>query len=154
MDMFILNGTFLFTFFSFILFMLLMKNLFFDPIRRIKAERAQKIETDEQTARTLVKEFEVLNQDYEQELKVARQNAQKLILESREAAKKQASSQIAQVRQDTAAQLEQQMNDLAQWREETYQQLAPERTLLANGIIEKLGVGGGSLKASATSSVN
>lgn len=132
------NFTFFMVLFSFVIFMLAMRSLYFEPIRNIKAERARKIEEDQRHAQSLHQERDLLNRDYEAGLKEARQKAQHVILEFRENAKKQASEQVTKARNEAAAQLEQQMAEIATWREEAYQQLESEKRMLADGIIHKL----------------
>ena len=133
-----LDATFLIIFLSFIVFMLAMKQVYFDPMRAIKAQREQKILDDQQSAQAFLEQHGQLHQGYEAQLREARQKAQQIILEFRESAKKSAMDQIATVREESRVQLDRQMADLVQWREEAYQDLASEKAQLVESIIGKI----------------
>lgn len=137
MDTFDLN-TFLYTAVSFLIFMVLMKNVFFDPIRDIKAERDEALTGQAREAQDLLKEHQSLFASYEEQLRQARLQAQKLITEQRDKAKSDAFSQVTQTRDQARQDLESQLAAIAEEREVVYRELAPEKTALVQLILDKV----------------
>ncbi|MBY0403585.1 MAG: ATP synthase F0 subunit B [Cyanobacteria bacterium] len=133
-----IDGTFIFILASFVIFMLLMRSLFFEPIRQIKAEREQKISGDKLSAEEFSKTFENLSKDFELKLKEARQKAHRLISEASESAKKEAASQLSQSREEARNFLDTKMVEIAEQREATYRDLASDRLAFVQSIIEKI----------------
>ncbi|MBX2859851.1 MAG: hypothetical protein KTR14_01355 [Vampirovibrio sp.] len=139
------DATFIFVLLSFVLFMWLMKGLFFDPIARIKEEREQKLSGDRQNAQQLAQDQLQLAEDYEANLAKARADAQKLIQEKMQAARQSASATTDEARQKATAELEAKMAELDREREEAYQQLTQQRADLVGIIVGK--VTGGKMAA-------
>lgn len=133
-----IDATFLLVFLSFVVFMLAMKQLYFDPIRQIKETREDKIRGDQQNALSLADQYQQLNQGYEAQLREARQKAQQIILEFRENAKKSAADQVSEAREEAHTELEAQLADLAKWREKTYKSLSTDKDQLVEAIISKV----------------
>jgi F-type H+-transporting ATPase subunit b len=132
------NATLVFVLLSFVIFMLLMKAVFFDPMLKVKAQRERQLELDSESARKAGDEAERLTLDYESAVNRARREAQHIIQQIRQDAKTKAASAIAQARQTAQADLERQLGELAQWREATYQNLESERVALKEAIIRKI----------------
>lgn len=132
------NGTAVATFLSFLLFVGLMKAVFFDPISRIKEERERKKYEDAENARKLMAEFEELTVGYEAQLAEARKKAQSRIVELQQKAKKEASEAIQAAREKAQSEIDGQLAELARWREEAYGQLTGERRSLMRQIIGKV----------------
>jgi len=132
------DGTFLLIIVSFFLFMLLMRTIYFEPIRQIQAKRAKKLADDEAAARQLATDYDYLSQEYEQSLAEARRKAQQLIQTQRQGARVDAEKTIAEARQKAQASLDATLANLAQERESVYQQLGQERQALAALIVAKV----------------
>ena len=132
------NATLIFVLLSFVVFMLLMKVIYFDPMLKIKIQRERQLEQDSDSARQLVQESVRLNADYDAALHRARREAQQIIQTLRQEAKTKSSETLAQARQNAQADMERQMAELAAWREKTYQELEPERRSLMQTIIQKI----------------
>lgn len=137
METFDLN-TFFFMIASFLVFMVLMKNVFFDPIRDVKVERDKAVYGQLEESEALAKEHQQLFETYEAELKKARLQAQKIITEYRDKAKQEAFSQVNETRESSRVKLEQQLAEIAQEREAVYAQLESEKKALVEVILEKV----------------
>lgn len=133
-----LDWTALFVLLSFVVFMILMKAVFFDPIRNIKAAREAQILNDQNKAQEVLHEHESLHLNYEVQLKEARQKAQQLITDLRDQAKGDASGKISKAREEARLHLEAKLAEIATSREETYQALDDERTSLAETILKRV----------------
>jgi F-type H+-transporting ATPase subunit b len=145
-----IDATFLFVFVSFVVFMLLMKQVYFEPIRQIKAEREQKVAEDRENAQSFYGELESLRTGYENSLKEARLKAQSLIQEHRQKAKKSADEQVSKARGEAHQQIEAQMQEIARAREEAYMQLEADKKNLVETVLGKI-FSGGEVKTPATS---
>jgi F-type H+-transporting ATPase subunit b len=133
--------TFVLVLVSFLGFMLAMKAVFFDPIQKVKEDRAQKLKTDRESAHNAAETHNKLNRDYEAQLREARKRAQQVIQEIRQEAKGKAGERVLQARENARQELEAKMEELARQREEVYEQLAPNRKALAHTIVEKVRAG-------------
>lgn len=142
-------GTLLIVFLSFVVFMLLMKAVYFDPILKIKHARERKILEEQETALKMAEEYAALSREYEAGLKKARQEAHRLIQEIRQQAKQSAQDSLAKSREEALAETARQMDALAQWREETYRQMESERESLKRTILDKVVIGSRMQTASA-----
>jgi len=132
------NATLLFVMISFIIFMILMKIVYFDPILKIRAERERKLTEDQDAARRFLKDYERLYAEYEASLHHARKEAHALIQELRTQAKANAQQTLQIARREAQAESDRQMAELGQWRETTYRQLGNERDGLTQVIISKV----------------
>ena len=132
------DGTFIVVIISFIGFMLLMRSIYFEPIRQIKAERETKKATDKQNASDYLKELEALQASYEQGLQDARKKAQQQIQQLRQNAKQSAAEKISAAKADAQKALDQKLIELAKWQEETYDTLKSERQALTQIVIGKV----------------
>ncbi len=132
------NATLIFVLISFIVFMILMKGIYFDPILKIRAVREQKLTDDQEAARQFAEDFERLNAEYQASLHNARKEAHALIQDLRLQAKNAAHENTQAARAEAQQVSERQMAELNEWRESTYQQLAGERSILTRAIITKV----------------
>jgi F-type H+-transporting ATPase subunit b len=123
---------------SFIIFMVLMKAIYFDPILKIKDERERKLIDDREAAERFAEEFDRIHAEYETGVKQARKEAHQVIQEIRQAAKAKAQQALTDARTNAHSETERQMAELAQWREDTYRQLEAERDALTRTIIGKV----------------
>jgi F0F1-type ATP synthase membrane subunit b/b' len=132
------NATLIFIMASFIVFMILMKAIYLDPILKIRAEREQKLTDDQESARKFAEDFERIYAEYQSSLQTARKEAHALIQELRLKAKATAHETLQNARTEAQAETDRQMVDLHQWRETTYRQLEGERDTLTQAIIGKV----------------
>ncbi len=135
------DGTFFAVILSFTVFMLLMRAVYFEPVRRIKEQREAKKAVDRKDTEAFVEEHERLRLEYETGLKEARLKAQKVIQELRQDAKKQAGETVGQARDSVREELDRQLEELSRWREEAYAKLVEERKALVRTIIDKVTAG-------------
>ena len=132
------NATLIFVMVSFIIFMILMKAIYFDPILKIRAERERKLTDDQESSRRFAEDFERIYAEYQAGLQQARKEAHVLIQDIRQNAKNNAQATVHTARNEAQAESDRQMVDLHQWRENTYQQLEGERDILTQAIINKV----------------
>lgn len=130
------DATFLFVLLSFVVFTLLMKAVFFDPIRGIKQARQDHQTQAEAQAQEYAQARLKLEEAYEQGLQEARKKAQALIMEARERMKAEVAELISRTQKEVQSTLDAKLRDLAAWQESTYQQLETERKALADRILE------------------
>lgn len=135
------NGTFLLVLVSFVVFMLLMRAVFFEPVRKVKAEREEKLKGDADSAHNAVSEISELNLNYESALKDARAKAQALVASLQTQARQEAQATVQKARSKAQEDLDKRMGELHQWREDTYQTLSGERQSLTRMIIDKVSGG-------------
>lgn len=127
---------------SFVVFMLAMKALYFDPILKIKHEREAKLVGDKESALQFNEEYARLKAEYEEGLRQARKEAHAAIQKIRLDAKNNAQQVLTEARGQAQQEMEQRMAELAEWRETTYRELEGERTNLTRQIVEKVRAGG------------
>lgn len=132
------NATLLFVLISFLIFMVIMKAIYFDPMLRIKAQRESRLLDDREASQRFAQDYERLNAEYEAALLKARREAQRVIQELREQAKTAASQTLAAARQDAQTEMDSHMKELSEWRESTYRELEPERDELVRTIVRKI----------------
>jgi F-type H+-transporting ATPase subunit b len=132
------NATLIIVMVSFIVFMLAMKAIYFDPILKIKAQREDKLQDDRTSAQRFAEAFERLQADYESGLKQARKEAHQVIQEIRQQAKTDAQKALTEARVLAQTETDRQMGELQNWRETTYQQLEAERDALKQAVIAKV----------------
>jgi len=132
------NATLLFVLVSFIIFMVIMKAVFFDPLLKLKAQREQQLLQDRETTQRSGEQHDALKQEYNAGLQKARREAQQVLQRLREDAKRNASTIIGQARVDAQAQLDRELASLAEAREQAYQALESERHNLKQTIISKV----------------
>jgi F-type H+-transporting ATPase subunit b len=132
------DATLIFVMISFIVFMILMKAIYFDPILKIRAERERKLTDDQEAARRFAEDFERIYAEYQASLQNARKEAHAIIQEVRQQAKTDAQHTLQNARAEAQAESDRQMAELSQWRETTYRQLEGERESLTQAIIRKV----------------
>ncbi len=136
------NATLGFIVVSFIVFMVVMKAIYFDPILNIKHERERKLMDDKSSAEQFAEEYERVYAEYQAALKKARQEAHQLIQEIRQNAKLAAQQSLTEARTNAQTESDCQMAELNHWREATYNQLEGERNELTKAIVSKITSGG------------
>lgn len=132
------NFTTIVVFVSFVVFMFLMKALYFDPVRQIRDERENKEESDRKAIADSLTATVTVQDEYNQALKDAHRQSTELINENRSKAVKNAADTIAAAKKEASEQLDSEMKALNEWRESAYQDLSDERTALKEIIINKI----------------
>jgi len=135
------NGTFLLVFISFVVFMLTMRAVFFEPVRKVKAERERKLTGDQNHAQAAALETTELSRSYEDALKQARAKALALVASLQTQARQEAQGTVLKARTRAQEDLDKRMGELHQWREETYHALSGERQNLTRMIVDKVSGG-------------
>lgn len=136
------NATLVFVMVSFIIFMVLMKAIYFDPMLKIKYERERKLTDDKNSAQQFAEDYERIHAEYLASLQKARKEAHQLIQEIRQSAKANAQQALVEARSAAQSETDRQMADLHNWRETTYSQMEGERDALTRAIVAKVTAGG------------
>jgi len=129
------NLTLILVIVSFVIFMLLMKAIYFDPMLKIKLAREEKMNADQASAQQLSQEFEQIEANYQATIQKARKDAHTVIQTIQQDARRSSQETIQKARAEVQADLERQMTDLHQWQETTYQEMAPDRNILTQTVI-------------------
>ncbi|KRN32278.1 F0F1 ATP synthase subunit B [Weissella halotolerans] len=111
-------GNLLFVLVAFLLLMLLLKKFAWGPVTKMMDDRAQKVANDLDTAQTQREQAEQLATARKEQLAAARQQANQIVSDAKDAGKKQGAQLIADAQADskalkerTAAQIEQDRNE-------------------------------------------
>lgn len=121
--MFDINGTLILVLISFVIFMGLMKTLFFEPVGQLLNERANTLDGDTTAAKEAQQRHEEAIASYDERLRSARQQAQAIIQQRREEAREKAAAALTEARSQAQAELATQMDQLAQTRQSIYNDL-------------------------------
>lgn len=132
------DGTLILVLLSFVGFMLAMRTVYFEPIRRVKAEREALLHAQQQDAVAFAAQCARTQAELDARLRQARQEAQARIQRSRQAAKETARGMAAAARETARQTLEEQLADLARWQAETYHTLGSERPHLAAMVLDRV----------------
>lgn len=132
------DGTFIVVFISFMIFMFLMRQVYFEPVRQIKAQREQDKLGSVDAAAQLAKDAQKLNEDYAKDIQQARQKAQQHIQDARTEAQKQSSEVVGQARQQAEAELKETVESLKQQADQVYDELKVEQAQLVEHILNQL----------------
>jgi F-type H+-transporting ATPase subunit b len=132
------NATLLFVFVSFIIFMVLMKVIYFDPMLRLMREREQKTVGDKALAIQAQSDYQSLLADYDKQLGQSRKQANQLIQEKRQDAGQQVQQIIASSRATAQQESTEKMNELATQQATVYQELSSQKADLKEQIIWKI----------------
>jgi F-type H+-transporting ATPase subunit b len=136
--MFSIDATFLVIFFSFLVFMLVMNNVFFTPMLNIKNEREDTIEAGKTAADEAARKTASLTAEYQSHLAEARRKAQQIIQEKREWAKGNAQTHVTKAREEANSHIEAQSSQLKASRDKVYESLQEQREDFSRTIVEKL----------------
>ncbi|MBK8191336.1 MAG: hypothetical protein IPK79_12905 [Vampirovibrionales bacterium] len=132
------DGTLILVLLSFVGFMLAMRTIYFEPIRRIKAEREALLRHEQQEAAAFAAQCERLQAELEARLRQARQEAQQRIQAKRQSAKDSARGMMASARESARQTLDAQLEELSRWQAQTYEELGVERRHLATLALERI----------------
>jgi F0F1-type ATP synthase membrane subunit b/b' len=133
-----IDATFLWILASFVVFMLLMKTMFFDAVARIKQARITHLETDASTAEAARQQAANYEKDWQAQLTEAHQKTQGLMAKARLSATSQAQSSIDAARSQAQATVDSALTSLSLWRVETLQALSSDQKALSTQLLDKL----------------
>jgi F-type H+-transporting ATPase subunit b len=133
-----LNATFIIVFISFVLFMLLMRGVFFEPVAGILAQRSQKLADDREAIESSQVSCAQLTAQYQQSIAGAQRKAQAVLQASRDEARKQVTQLLEDARQQAQRDVEAQLAELKTWQANTMTQLVSEKEGLVQLVIQKI----------------
>ena len=133
-----LNATFIIVFLSFIVFMLLMKGVFFDPVAGVLSERDQKLADDRDAIQSSSASADELTANYQLAIADAQRKAQATLQSAREATRQQIGTMQDEARQQAQRDIEAQLAELKTWQADTMKQLVNEKEDLVQLVIQKI----------------
>jgi len=133
-----IDVTFLWILASFVVFMLLMKAMFFDAVARIKNARLQHLESDAAKAEQARQAAERHQQEWQARFAQAQQKSQALMAQARANATTQSQARVDAARTQAQQTVETSLASLAQWRADTLDALTPDRQALRDSLLNKL----------------
>jgi F0F1-type ATP synthase membrane subunit b/b' len=123
---------------SFVVFMLAMKAVFFDPIRRIKVLREQKIKLDMISTQELQQELDTLSQRVQHQIKESRVKAQQLILDAKTTARSDATNTVQAARTEADLAYTSLQQQVAQKSDDLLSAMAHQKPQLVNLLLDRL----------------
>ncbi|MEB3246129.1 MAG: hypothetical protein VKJ06_09120 [Vampirovibrionales bacterium] len=132
------DATFLIIMVSFVLFMMALKAMLFDPIQRIKQHRADTLLQAAEAEAAALARSETLAAECQAKLTQAHQRSQQLIAESRAKAQAEAQKRLDEARKQAQDALQVKMAELSNWQASTQQALKAEQSRLATHLIQQL----------------
>ena len=130
--------TFLLILASFMVFMLCMKAMFFDPVGRIKVLREQKIKLDSISAQELQQELDTLQERIRHQMTESRLKAQALLNEAQAGAKASASAVIGSARQEADVARQALKTQLDGERDRVLAELSGQKGEMVNLLVHRL----------------
>ena len=123
---------------QFVLLTVVLTFVFYKPVSKVLDERETKISTNLADASEKLIKADELYKQYDEQLKLARTNAQSVIAESEKEAKEIVASEINQARQDAAVLIQQTNKELEAQKALALQKLETQVEDLSQLIKEKL----------------
>jgi F-type H+-transporting ATPase subunit b len=123
---------------QFLVFVAIMNAVFYKPLLRVVDERDEYVRSNQAQAKDAEAKARELTRQYDQELAVARRDAQKTLNAAQEQAKQEAQAQIRVAQQEAQAQLMQAQADLSAQQAQALAQLEPQVQSLGEAILAKL----------------
>lgn len=139
--MFAIDGTLLVIFFSFLIFMMVLRSLFFEPVAQIKKTRVAAVKTATQAAESAGHDRTTAAETYAARIREAQQQALLSVQAKREEARQKAASHVAQARSAALSRVESQTDALRGAQESAYAALESEKQGYVAAIIAKLSAG-------------
>lgn len=136
--MFDINGTFLIIFVSFIVFVVVMKGLFFDPLMQVISEREGLIEGAARATKQAAEKQQAVTQSIEQTLQAAYAKAQSLVQQQTDAAREKAQGLRQTAKAESLKQIDDNAKAFSTQSDAIYQELKHNQPQLAEQIKAKL----------------
>jgi F-type H+-transporting ATPase subunit b len=123
---------------QFLVLVVLLNAIFYKPLTKTLDERDEYIRNNQSTAGERLAKAEMLAKQYEEELAVARRQAQKVITDAQAEAQKIGAEQIAEAQREAGAQREQAAKEIEDQKQQALQQLEQQVDALSRQILDKL----------------
>ncbi|APB33239.1 ATP synthase B chain (subunit II) [Gloeomargarita lithophora Alchichica-D10] len=123
---------------QFLVFVAILNAVFYKPLLRVVDEREEYVRSNQAQAKELQTKAGELTRQYDQELALARREAQKTLNTAQEQAKQSAQAQIRVAQQAAQTQLSQAQTDLLAQQAQALAQLEPQVQSLGEAILAKL----------------
>ena len=132
------NGTFLATIITFVVFVFIMNKILYAPILGIMEERQSFIDSNYKEAQDNDKKSEELQNEHDERLDEAKDEARQKYIESVDGYKKQRTDIVFQAQNDASEELNREYDNLENISNEAKERLKTHMTDLANDIVEKV----------------
>lgn len=132
------DGTLIVVFLSFLVFMFLMRQVYFEPVRLVKEHREQEKTASVQAAAQLAQDAQKLSEDYAKDIQQARQKAQQHIQQARSEAQRQSAELVGKARAKAEAELADTVTALKQQFSVLYAELKADQAKLVDHILTQL----------------
>jgi F-type H+-transporting ATPase subunit b len=126
---------------QFILLMVVLKAIFFEPLTKVIEDRSNLIRSSQTGAKEGLEKINAITQQYEKELMDSRRQYQSVIAKAQAEAQKTASAQIAAAQAEAVAQREKATQELAAEKASALSVLEQQVDALSKEILNKLLVG-------------
>ncbi|MCS6781566.1 MAG: F0F1 ATP synthase subunit B' [Gloeomargarita sp. SKYBB_i_bin120] len=123
---------------QFLVLVAILNVIFYKPLLRVVDEREEYIRFHRAQAKELQAKADNLTRQYDQELALARRDAQQIVATAQAQAKQEAQAQIRVAQQEATMQLAQARAELAEQQEKALAQLEPQVQTLGEAILAKL----------------
>lgn len=132
------NETFIVSAISFVVFVLIMNAIFYNPIQKIVAERQKFIDDTAEEAKLHTQKSEAILKDKERKLDKTRHEAKQIILDKSEEVKGQKSALTTEAQQSSLKEIQDAKQDLQKSSDEAQTVLTDETKKLAQDISAKI----------------
>lgn len=136
--MFELNATIVIFILSFLLFMVMLDNLFLTPVGEAIESRDKKITGDSKKAQELRDDASAVVEKYEKKLAEIREEAQSIINQSTGEAQKLRSEKLAAIENEGRKKFDEAKSSFLKEKESLVKDLVEEETVLVSEIVSKL----------------
>lgn len=138
--MFTINATFLFALVSFLVYLWLMKLVFFDRLQAVKKARLDYVESSRLEADKALAEATQLQASLDERRQQLRRQSSEWLEEEYRAAKAQLQDKLASLKQAHANKLQAHQQELDSWQRSTEEALSHQRPALSQQVLNKLGL--------------
>lgn len=132
------NATFIVVAISFIVFVIIMNAIFYNPIQKIVAQRQKFIDDTMEEAKQHLAKSEAILKDKEKKLEKTKHEAKKVILDKTEESKGQKSELTAKAHEKAVGEVESAKIDLQKSSDQAQSVLTEEAKKLAEAISAKI----------------
>jgi F-type H+-transporting ATPase subunit b len=126
---------------QFMILVVLLNAVFFQPLTKVLEDRAAVIRTSQTGAKAGLEQIQAITQQYEQELAESRRQYQAIIDSAKAEAQKIADGEVAAAQAEAVAQREQAQRDLEQQKTAAMTTLEQQVDSLSREILDRLLVG-------------
>lgn len=133
-----IDGTFLFVVISFLIFLFIVKSIFFNPITQVIAERENFYAKNSKMESESKEKSKALIEEKETALRQSRKEAQEIIKEASTKAKEESALKIKQAKQETQNLIESNKQELQNQKYQTKTEIKQEVNSIVSSIVSNV----------------